>query len=196
MGRGCESGISRGSLLVSTRAADSPTRHKSTVVPMARQAEKQLAKNNVAKIALLRNLAIGVNAIFVLVRLVWCFRSTTKKTWFFYIITNIIACMIHTQLSTMGSPKYAADGSLKSSGEDLAQSGLTEYLTDIVYVTWIIYVLVALITDYAWLLYLAASASPPARQRTADPLRSLHSQYSKGTRSSSQCWHRRKDRHR
>ena len=126
---------------------------------MARQAEKQLAKANVAKIALLRNAAIAVNVIFVLVRLVWCFKSTTKKTWFLYIITNIFACVIHNQLNLMGAPKYNADGSLKSAGEDLAQGGLIEYSTDIVYMTWIIYVLVALITDYAWLLYLAVSFS-------------------------------------
>lgn len=124
---------------------------------MARQAEKQLAKNNVAKITLLRNVAIGVNATFILIRLLWCYKSTTKKTWFMYIITNIVASMIHRQLSAMGSPKFDADGSLRSSGEDLGQAGLTEYLTDIVYMTWIVYILVALITDYAWLLYLAVS---------------------------------------
>lgn len=126
---------------------------------MARQAEKQLARTNLAKIALLRNLSIGVNTLFVLVRLVWCYRSTSKKTWFMYIITNIVASMVHSQLATMGSPKYAADGSLKSAGEDLGQAGLTEYLTDLVYVTWIIYALVALITDYAWLFYLVVSST-------------------------------------
>lgn len=126
---------------------------------MARQAEKQLAKTNLAKIALLRNLSIGVNTLFVLVRLVWCYRSTSKKTWFMYIITNIVASMVHSQLAMMGSPKYAADGSLKSAGEDLGQAGLTEYLTDLVYVTWIIYVLVALITDYAWLFYFVVSST-------------------------------------
>lgn len=126
---------------------------------MARQAEKQLAKNNVAKIAFLRKLALGVNAVFVLIRLVWCFKSTSKKTWFLYILTNIVACTIHSKLASMGSPKFLADGSLRSAGEDLSQAGLTEYLTDIVYMTWIIYVLVALVTDYAWLFYLAVSDS-------------------------------------
>lgn len=124
---------------------------------MARQAEKQLAKNNVTKIAFLRNSSLGVNAFFVLVRLIWCYRSTTKKTWFLYITTNLVASLIHFQLAAMGSPKFSADGSLKSAGEDLSQAGLTEYLTDIVYMTWIIYVLVAAVTDYAWLLYLAVS---------------------------------------
>lgn len=127
---------------------------------MARQAEKQLAKSNVTKIAFLRNAALGVNVIFVLVRLVWCFRSTTKKTWFLYIVTNIVACMIHFQLVSMGTPKFTTDGSLRSAGEDLSQAGLTEYLTDIVYMTWIIYALVACVTDYAWLLYLAVSGLP------------------------------------
>lgn len=133
---------------------------------MARQAEKQLAKANRAKIIFLRNAAVGVNAVFVLIRLLWCYRSTSKKTWFLYVFTNIFACMIHNQLSLMGSPKYNADGTLKSSGEDLAQSGLTEYLTDIVYMTWIIYVLVALVTDYAWLLYLAVSHARLCRKGT------------------------------
>ncbi|CCG82865.1 Meiotically up-regulated gene 69 protein [Taphrina deformans PYCC 5710] len=112
---------------------------------MARQAEKQLAKSNVAKITLLRNLAIGVNAVFVLIRLIWCYKSTSKKTWFMYVATNIVASLVHSQLVTMGSPRYAADGSLKSSGEDLGQAGLTEYLTDLVYITWIIYILVKVV---------------------------------------------------
>lgn len=126
---------------------------------MARQAEKTLAKSNVAKIAVLRKAAVAVNALFIVVRLLLCYRSTTKKTWFMYIITNIVASLIHSNLEKLGSPRYAADGSLKSAGEDLGQSGLTEYLTDIVYITWIIYILVALITDYAWLLYFSVRSS-------------------------------------
>jgi hypothetical protein len=122
---------------------------------MARQAEKQLAKDNTAKIALLRRGAISVNLIFVLVRFIYCRASTTKKTYFLYLLTNAIACTIQLQLEKLGSPTFNSDGSLRSAGGDLGQAGVTEYLTDIVYMTWIVYLLVALITDYAWLLYLA-----------------------------------------
>ena len=125
---------------------------------MARQAEKTQAKSNVAKIAFLRKAAVGVNALFIVVRLLLCYKSTTKKTFFLYIITNIAAGLIQYNLERLGSPRYSADGSLRSAGEDLNQAGLTEYLTDIVYLTWIVYVTVALITDYGWLLFLAVSS--------------------------------------
>lgn len=120
---------------------------------MARQAEKSLVKSNAAKIDFLRKAALGINALFILVRLVWCYNSTSRKTWFLYIMTNIVAGMIQVNLEKLGRPRYAADGSLKSAGEDLGQAGVTEYLTDIIYMTWIIYFCVALITDYAWLLF-------------------------------------------
>lgn len=122
---------------------------------MARQAEKQLANTNAVKIQNMRKAAIAVNVLFILIRLVWYYGTTSKKTWFMYIVTNIAATLIQLQLENIGMPRFAEDGQLISAGEDLGQKGLTEYLFDIVYMTWIVYTLVAVITDYAWLMYLA-----------------------------------------
>lgn len=57
-------------------------------------------------------------------------------------------------LETTGRPKY--DGNtkaLKSSGEDLAAAGLTEYMFDIIWVTWLSLVCVILFGNWGWLLY-------------------------------------------
>ena len=122
---------------------------------MARQAEKQLATANAVKIQNMRKAAVAVNVLFVVVRLVWYYRTTTKKTWFMYVTTNIAATLVQLQLEKIGMPRFTGDGTLVSAGEDLAQQGLTEYLFDIIYMTWIVYTLVAVVTDYAWLLYFA-----------------------------------------
>jgi len=47
------------------------------------------------------------------------------------------------------------NGALKSSGEDLAAEGLTEYLFDIVWVTWGCLVAVLVLGNWGWLLWVS-----------------------------------------
>ncbi|ORY81583.1 hypothetical protein BCR37DRAFT_380474 [Protomyces lactucae-debilis] len=153
---------------------------------MARQAEKQLAKDNTAKIALLRRGAVAVNVLFIVIRLIYCRASSTKKTYFLYLLTNLVAGTIQLQLERIGSPTFNSDGSLRSSGGDLGQAGVTEYLTDIVYMTWIVYLLVTFITDYAWLFYLAIPGYavykiwPAIQPRLAQARRQMEQQQAAG----------------
>ncbi|BFZ56499.1 hypothetical protein PYCC9005_003546 [Savitreella phatthalungensis] len=121
---------------------------------MARQAEKQLAKNNATKIAGMRKIAACINLAFILIRLVWQYGSTNKKTFALYFLTNIVAIGVQLQLERIGKPCFAPDGTLLSPGDDLSQAGVTEYLFDFIYLTWIVFALVAAVTDYAWTLYL------------------------------------------
>jgi len=65
-------------------------------------------------------------------------------------------------LDRLGRPTYAtsADGvrTLVRSGQDLDAQGLTEYMWDVVYWSWINVVLVVLLGDRAWWLYLVVPA--------------------------------------
>lgn len=54
----------------------------------------------------------------------------------------------------MGRPKYAENGTPIRAGLDLEAKGLTEYMWDVVYWTWINLALVMIFGDRAWWLYL------------------------------------------
>jgi hypothetical protein len=71
-----------------------------------------------------------------------------------YALTALLAGWLQFQLESVGQPKYDGKGTLISSGSDLAQAGFTEYMFDVLYLTWGIQALVALTTTYAWWLYL------------------------------------------
>ena len=64
------------------------------------------------------------------------------------------AFILEFYLDRLGRPSHTPDGSLKSAGEDLDAKGLTEYMWDVVYWTWINLVLVLLLGDGAWWLFL------------------------------------------
>ena len=66
--------------------------------------------------------------------------------------------MLEFYLDRLGRPSYATDGSLRRAGEDLDAKGLTEFMWDIVYWTWINIVLVILLGNSAWWLYLVVPA--------------------------------------
>src|SRR4051812_40802615 len=115
---------------------------------MAQKAKKDRAKaNSVA----LNNLHIGSlasNAVFLLFWLV--FRS--RSLWL-YGILSLPSFICEAVLETTGRPKYEANGALRTAGEDMANQGLTEYMFDIVWVTWASQILVIALGNYAWLLW-------------------------------------------
>ena len=71
-----------------------------------------------------------------------------------YFLTAGLAGWLQFQLESVGRPSFDDRGVLITAGSDLGQSGLTEYMFDILYLTWGIQLLVAFITTYAWWLYL------------------------------------------
>jgi hypothetical protein len=121
---------------------------------MAQKARKDRAKSNSAA---LNNLHIGslvVNGVFLLLQFV--FRSRSLVLWFLLSLPSFI-CQF--TLERTGRPSYDADGkTLKSSGEDLAAPGLTEYMFDVVWVTWAAAVLVALFGNWAWFFWAVVPA--------------------------------------
>lgn len=121
---------------------------------MAQKARKDRAKSNVAA---LNNLHIGslvVNGLFLLLHFV--FRSRSLLTWF---ILSLPSFFCQFTLEKTGRPKYdATTQTLKSAGEDLAAPGLTEYMWDVVWVTWAASILVALLGNWAWFLWAVVPA--------------------------------------
>lgn len=59
----------------------------------------------------------------------------SKGSLALYILTYIPTFFLTRYLENIGTVKRDASGTLLSSGEDLAQAGLTEYAFDIIYVT-------------------------------------------------------------
>ena len=71
-----------------------------------------------------------------------------------YALSAGLAGWIQFQLEFAGRPTFDSKGVVIKTGSDLGQSGLTEYMFDIVYLTWGIQLFVAFTTTYAWWLYL------------------------------------------
>jgi SRP-independent targeting protein 2/TMEM208 len=116
---------------------------------MAQKAKKDRAKSNTST---LNNLHLGtllLNAIFILFALL--FRS---RSWLAYIILSLPSLISQYILETTGRPKYdPTTKALKSAGEDLAAPGLTEYLFDIIWVTWVCLVMVMLLGNWGWIVW-------------------------------------------
>ncbi|KAI8234935.1 SRP-independent targeting protein 2-like protein [Colletotrichum sp. SAR 10_99] len=120
---------------------------------MAQKAKKDRAKSNAAA---LNNLHIGsaiVNVSFLLFHFL-----IKSRSLFWFILLSAPALICEFVLENAGRPKYDAGGGLKASGEDLAAAGLTEYMFDVVWVTWASVVLVILFGNWGWLLWLAVPA--------------------------------------
>lgn len=70
----------------------------------------------------------------------------------------------------MSSPKYSPTGALTSAGDDLSQPGLTQYMQDLVYVTWAAQ-LFGLIWSKGWWLYaMVSQAAAYGQFKTSSPI--------------------------
>jgi len=92
---------------------------------------------------------LAVNALFLLLRAL-IFRSSFYRSSFIkYIVFAGPAGVIEFFFERNSRPQYAGN-ELKSGGEDLEAKGLTEYMWDVLYWTWISTGLVALFGDRLW----------------------------------------------
>ncbi len=116
---------------------------------MAQKAKKDRAKSNAAALNNLHIGALVVNGAFLLFR--YFFK---KRSLLLYLLLSIPSFLCQLTLERSGRPKYdAVTGALKSAGEDLAAPGLTEYMFDVIWVTWGTVVLVTLFGNKFWLLW-------------------------------------------
>lgn len=73
-----------------------------------------------------------------------------------YILTAIPVLVLYRHLSSVGLPRRdPATGALIAPGEDLAQSGVTEWCWDVIYVTWACQVGSSLFGEWVWWGYLS-----------------------------------------
>ena len=117
---------------------------------MAQKARKDRAKSNAAT---LNNLHVGtlvVHTLFVLSNLLF-----RRRSLLLYALLSAPSFACEYVLERSGRPRYDAGGTgaLRSAGEDLAAPGLTDYMFDVVWVTWASVVLVALFGNWCWLLW-------------------------------------------
>lgn len=115
---------------------------------MAQKAKKDRAKANTAALNNLHIGSLGVNGIF----LAFHFLLRSRSLWT-YAIVSAPSFVCEYVLESSGRPSYdPATKALKTSGEDMAAQGLTEYMFDLIWITWASAVLTMLIGNYGWFL--------------------------------------------
>ena len=119
---------------------------------MAQKAAKTLAARNVSILNRTLLLTLGFHGTFLLLRLLFLRRSLTL-----YAILSAPALIIQFWFERISRPTYGPNGELKRSGEDLEAQGLTEWMWDVLYWTYLCLVFVAVIGDYGWWAYVSAS---------------------------------------
>ncbi|CAE6532814.1 unnamed protein product [Rhizoctonia solani] len=117
-------------------------------------AKKVAAQNEVA----IRNLQMGMlvaNALYWILRLLFRRPVLAGGPTSLYILTFIPTVVLYRHLTSIGLPRKEPNtGALISPGEDLNQSGITEWCWDIIYVTWGCAVGSSLLGNWVWWLYL------------------------------------------
>lgn len=122
---------------------------------MAQKAKKDRAKGNAAALNNLHTGSLVVNALFLISHFV--LRRTRSLPVFGLLSAPAFVCEYVLEVS--GRPQYdPATKALKSSGEDLSAQGLTEYMFDVIWVTWASEILVVIFGNWAWLLWCTVPA--------------------------------------
>ncbi|PBP17183.1 hypothetical protein BUE80_DR012122 [Diplocarpon rosae] len=121
---------------------------------MAQKAKKDRAKANTTSLNQLHIGTATLNGLFIIFNLV-----IKRRSLLAWVIISIPCFIAECILETSGRPKYdATTKALKSAGEDLAASGLTEYMFDIVWVTWLSLILVMFLGNWGWIVWSAVPA--------------------------------------
>lgn len=122
---------------------------------MAQKAKKDRAKANTTALNNLHTGSALVHALFLASHFLWRPRSLVL-----YAALSAPSLICEYVLERSGRPKYEAGGSkaLKNAGEDMAAAGLTEYMFDVVWVTWAATVLAALFGNAGWWLWAVVPA--------------------------------------
>ncbi|KAI1393545.1 uncharacterized protein F4822DRAFT_16159 [Hypoxylon trugodes] len=121
---------------------------------MAQKARKDRAKANAVALTNLHMGTLIINVLFVLFH--FLFR---KRSILVYVILSIPSFVCEYVLESSGRPKYdPSTKSLQNAGEDLSAPGLTEYMFDVIWVTWASVVFAILFGNWGWLLWAVVPA--------------------------------------
>ncbi|KAI9428682.1 hypothetical protein H4582DRAFT_2107612 [Lactarius indigo] len=123
---------------------------------MANASAKRIASQNEGAI---KNMLYGqllCNLIPMIIRIL--FRGQTlrdsKKAVIFYSLSLALSQFLYQHLKKLGTPRRDSTGNLVSSGEDLNQPGMTEWMFDILYIAWFAQVGTAVFGEWLWWIYL------------------------------------------
>ncbi|ODV87689.1 hypothetical protein CANARDRAFT_192786 [[Candida] arabinofermentans NRRL YB-2248] len=122
---------------------------------MAGASDKKQATANVKILKEIHTISLAINLITIIGIFIF-HRPSTKKYYFIWSIPSILCQYI---LEKSGRPKYETNLQgyqiLLKSGENLQQSGLTEYMFDVIYLTLICDLLMIILgSNKVWLLLL------------------------------------------
>lgn len=94
----------------------------------------------------------------------WLF-SSASGGWLSIIVYFVLNVAVLGFFYVSAAPKYDASGALISSGQDLSQKGLMDFLWDFIYVTWFCEV-VTLFSAWLWLLMLIVRSFTASSSQT------------------------------
>ncbi|KAI1807982.1 DUF788-domain-containing protein [Daldinia bambusicola] len=121
---------------------------------MAQKARKDTAKANAAALKNLHTGTLIINTLFVLFNFI-----IKKRSILLYVILSIPSFICEYFLEASGRPRYdPSTKALQRAGEDMSAPGLTEYMFDVIWVTWASVVLVMLFGNWGWLLWTVVPA--------------------------------------
>ncbi|KAG5887426.1 hypothetical protein JTB14_024625 [Gonioctena quinquepunctata] len=116
---------------------------------------KQIVEENVATLNFYRNMAIGANALSLMI-LVFYFNAISILL---YVFSSAIYIGSYQFMAYMAKAKYSETGQLIDSGVDLnMEGGIAEHVKDIIILTAGCQILSALISNHFWWLWLLAPA--------------------------------------
>ena len=134
------------------------------------KAAKSLAVRNTSRLKQTHLITLAIHSAFLLLR----FTLRTSLSLKRYALLSAPGVVIELYLERLGRPTYNPDGSLRRAGDDLDAQGLTEFMWDVLYWTWINLTLVIIFGNLAWWLYLVVpSYAIYAAVTTASGLKSM-----------------------
>jgi hypothetical protein len=120
------------------------------ILIILQKAAKNLTVRNAARLQQTHLITLAINSVFLLLRFTFR-RSLSLKS---YVCFSLPGAIIEFYLDRVARPTYSADGTIRHGGEDLGAEGLTEFMWDVLYWTWINVILVIILGNRAWWLYL------------------------------------------
>jgi hypothetical protein len=116
---------------------------------MAKSAAKALAQRNASRLRSTHTTTLTLHIVFLLASQTLRYNLSLKR----YILFTLPALLIEAYLHILAQPTHAPDGTIRSGGSDLAEKGLTEFMWDVVYWTWINMLIVGVVGNWGWWFY-------------------------------------------
>ncbi|KAF8268283.1 putative opsin [Lactarius quietus] len=123
---------------------------------MANASAKRIASQNEAAI---KNMLYGqllCNLVPAIIRILLRGQSfrDSKKAIVFYFLSLALSQFLYQHLKKLGTPRRDSKDTLVSSGDDLNQPGMTEWMFDILYISWFAQVGASIVGEWFWWIYL------------------------------------------